>query len=165
MDFINSCSNWVSVMDLRNEVAYIWELVASWLKHDTKARKYWHKIYVSIPHVGSYQLDTLLKEVIDLRKGNWTYKVWVRIPAIIDKSDGSSRQFIVQNFDPKYFRLDKIGWTHDHCEFCSHTISDIEGYGNTNGYESNNEWLCKVCYRKFIEPKDIDTLIKGLELP
>ena len=111
------------------------------------------------------QLDTLLKEVNELREANWTYKIWAPTPALIDKSDGSSRQFVGQNFDPKYFTLNNTGWTHDHCAFYSHTISDIEGYGDTDGYISNDDWLCKECYRKCIEPKDIDTLIKGLDLP
>jgi hypothetical protein len=121
--------------------------------------------FVTIPHAGRYQLDTLLKEIIDLRESTWTYKIWTPTPALIDKSDGSSRQFVGQKFDPQYFTLDNAGWTHDHCEFCSQTISNIDGYGDTDGYISNNDWICKNCYRKFIEPKDIDTLVKELELP
>jgi len=122
-------------------------------------------IFVTIPHAGRYQLDTLINEINGLREITWTYKIWVPTPALIDKSDGSTKQFVGQNFDPKYFTLDNIGWTHDHCEFCSHTISDIEGYGDVDGFVSNNDWLCKDCYRKFIEPKDMDSLVKGLELP
>ena len=119
-------------------------------------------IYVSIPHAGRYQLYTLLEEVKMLRESSWTYKVWAPTPALIEKSGGSSRQFIGQKFDAKYFDLEETGWTHDHCEFCSQTISDMEGYGDTNGYESGLEWLCKDCYKIFIEPKDIDSLITGL---
>ena len=121
-------------------------------------------IYVSIPHAGRFQLDTLLEEVSQLREISWTYKVWKPTPALIDKTSGSSTQYVGQKFDPLYFDLVETGWTHDHCEFCSQTISDIEGYGETDGYVSNNDWLCKDCYKLFIEPKDIDILVSKLQV-
>ncbi len=121
-------------------------------------------IYVNIPHVGRYQIDTLLNEVIDLREVKWTYKTRSPTPALIDKSDGSSIQFVGQKFDSKYFDLVETGWTHDHCEFCSLPISNIDDCSGTDGFVCNNDWLCKDCYNLFIEPEDIDAVINGLKV-
>jgi hypothetical protein len=89
--------------------------------------------------------------------------MWKPTPALIDKSGGSSRQYVGQRFDPKYFNLVQDGWTHDHCEICFTTISNKEGYGDTDGHVAENgDWICKECYKLFIEPNDVQETIKSL---
>ncbi len=120
-------------------------------------------IYVITPHVGKFELDSFLQEVNELRSLHWDYKVWKPTAALIDKS-GTISQYTGQRYDPSLFVLDPAGWTHDHCEFCSHAISDIEGYGHLTGYGVHNYWLCNDCYNMMIVPKDIDGVLKNLQL-
>ena len=122
------------------------------------------KTYLTIPNKGDYELQFLLHTVDYLRKLTWTYKKWTSTPALIDKSGGSSQQYIGQKFDPKYFDLVENGWTHDHCEICFETISNKPGYGETDGYVADNSvWLCEQCFSLFIEPKDVQETIRTLE--
>ena len=122
------------------------------------------KVYVTIPNKGEHELTTLLDKVDYLRKETWSFKIWTPTPALIDKSGGSSRQYVGQKYDAKYFDLIKDGWTHDHCEICFHTISNIEGYGDGDGYTSDSgDWICKECYNLFIQPKDVQTAIQSLK--
>ena len=121
------------------------------------------KIYVTIPNKGEHELQYLLDTLDYLRQLTWTYKRWAPSPALVDKSGGSSRQYVGQNFDPKYFDVIEDGWTHDHCEICFTTISDKDGYGDTDGYKTNNnEWVCKDCYNLFINTDNIQDIIKSL---
>ncbi len=120
--------------------------------------------YVTIPNKGDHDLTDLLETLYHLRRLTWTFSNWTPTPALIDKSGGSSRQYIGQNFDPKYFDLVEDGWTHDHCEICSRVISNIQGYGDTEGYKGDNgEWICKECYNLFIKPIDVQETIKSLK--
>jgi hypothetical protein len=122
------------------------------------------KTYVTIPNKGEIELGYLLDTVDYLRQLNWTQKVWKATPALIDKTGSSPRQYVGQKFDPKYFDLVEDGWTHDHCEICSQTISDKEGYGDTDGYEAEDgDWLCKDCFNLFIRPDEIHEAIKSLK--
>jgi hypothetical protein len=120
------------------------------------------KTYVTLPNKGDIELSYLLDTVDYLRQFSWTYKVWKPTPALIDKSGGSSRQYAGQRFDPKYFDLVEDGWTHDHCEICVATISNKEGYGDTDGYVNDNgDWICKECHNLFIKPEDVQERIKS----
>ena len=120
--------------------------------------------YVTLPNRGDYEVQTLLEIIKYLRQLAWTYKLWAQTPALIDKSGNSSRPYVGQNFDPKYFDLVEDGWTHDHCEICSQPISNIDGYGDRDGYKADNgEWICKNCYDLFIKPADIEATIQSLK--
>jgi hypothetical protein len=122
------------------------------------------KIYVTIPNRGDHELSNLLDTVDYLRQLTWTYKIWTPTPALIDKSSGSSRQYVGQTFDSKYFDLVEDGWTHDHCEVCFQTISNIEGYGDSDGYKGDSgDWICKDCYALFIKPEDVQKTIRSLK--
>ena len=122
------------------------------------------KVYVTIPNKGDHELSSLLYKLDHLRQIKWTYKIWETTPALIDKSGGSSRQYVGQNFDSKYFDLVENGWTHDHCEICFHTISNVESYGDTDGFKTENgDWICKECYNLFIKPDNIQETINSFE--
>jgi hypothetical protein len=122
------------------------------------------KTFVTIPNKGKIELSYLLDMVGHLRQFTWTYRAWKPTPALIDKSNGSSRQYVGQTFDPKYFDLVNDGWTHDHCEICAQTISDKNGYGDNEGYVSENgDWLCNGCHKLFIEPSDLEATIDSLK--
>ena len=121
-----------------------------------------NKTYVTIPNKGDHELNTLLDTVHYLKQLVWTSKVWKSTPALIEKS-GGSRQYVGQKFDPKYFDLVQNGWTHDHCEICYATISDIEDYGDKEGYNADNgDWICNDCYNLFIKPTDINETLNNL---
>ena len=120
------------------------------------------KTYVTVPNKGDHELNTLFETVNYLRQLVWTYKVWTPTPALIDKS-GDSRQYVGQSFDPRYFDLVQDGWTHDHCEICYATISDIEDDGDKDGFNAeSDDWICKDCYNLFIKPPDIGKTLNDL---
>jgi len=120
------------------------------------------KIYIITPHAGKFEFDSFLEEVNDLRSLDWDYRVWKPTPALVDKS-GTISQYTEQQYDSSFFILEPTGWTHDHREFCSHVISDIEGYRDLTGYEVNKYWLCNDCYNMLIVPKDIETVLENLK--
>jgi hypothetical protein len=122
------------------------------------------KVYVTIPGKGDHELSSLLDTISFLKPLAWTHKVWTPTPALIDKTSGSSRQYVGQKFDAKYFDLVPDGWTHDHCEICYETISNKEGYGDNEGYEADNgDWICNDCYNLFIKGGDINETIKSFK--
>lgn len=122
------------------------------------------KTYVTIPNKGDIELSFLLDTVDYLRQLKWTYKIWKPTPALIDKSGGSSRQYLGQQFDPKCFDLIEDGWTHDHCEICFTTISNKAGYGETEGYVTeNDDWICEECYSLFIKPDAVQDAINSFK--
>ncbi len=120
-------------------------------------------INIITPHAGKFKLDSFIEEVNELRSLDWIFKTWKPTAALISKS-GSISQYTGQQYDPSLFVLDPSGWTHDHCEFCSHVISDIEEYGDLTGYEVYNYWLCNDCYNMLIVPKDIEAVLKSLQI-
>lgn len=48
----------------------------------------------------------------------------------------------------------KNGWDHEHCNFCR---AEIGRHGDSYGYysKSDNDWLCKSCYKRFIARRDL----------
>ena len=97
------------------------------------------------------ELNRLVDTVMELKsRGIWVFKKWKRTPALKDKSGGVSRQYVGQSYNPKYIDLVEDGWTHDHCEICTKTISDTNQY-DTQGYNLDNDWICEECYHFFIE--------------
>jgi hypothetical protein len=113
------------------------------------------KTYVIMPNLGELGLDCLIETSNELRNYKWEYKKWTTRPALIDKSSSSSIEYGGQNYDSKYFDLVQNGWTHDHCEICSATITDGD-----DGFNIGNTWICQFCHENFIEPKDFDKIIE-----
>jgi len=117
--------------------------------------KHEKKIFIKIDNWGEIQLDYLVDTVKQFKnEGTWTLKQWKRTPALNDKSGGSSRQYVGQTYDPKYIDLVQDGWTHDHCEICTRTISDTDDW-DTQGYNLYNLWICDKCFNLFMVPADI----------
>lgn len=83
------------------------------------------KAFVRIDNWGEMELNHLADTVRNLKTyGTWDLEKWKPTPALIDKNGKTSRQYVGQHFDPKYIDLVPDGWTHDHCEICTKTISD-----------------------------------------
>lgn len=112
--------------------------------------------FIKIDGWGEINRDILVDTVKILKdKGTWYLKKWKPTPALIDKSSKTSRQYVGQNYNQMDFDLVLDGWTHDHCEFCTKTISDSEDY-LTKGYNLENDWICEECYNLFMQTDDID---------
>ena len=93
----------------------------------------------------------------------WKFQQWRPTPALIERKGGAQVQYVGQKYDPTYFELVEDGWTHDHCEICFHTLSDIEGYGDPDGYKTENgDWICNNCYNLFVKPVDVQETINSL---
>ncbi len=114
--------------------------------------------FIEILRKGKYDLSTFIDSLEYLRNVKWKSDTWKLSPALIDKSGGTIRSYIGQQFDEKYFDLVPDGWTHDHCEICNIEISDGE-----NAYQSeDNDWVCEDCFNDFLEPDNIEEVIKRL---
>jgi hypothetical protein len=112
--------------------------------------------FIKIDGWGEMKLEYLVDTVRQLKgNGTWTFGKWKRTPALNEKNGGSSRQYVGQNYDLKYFDLVQDGWTHDHCEICSKIISDTED-SDTKGYNLDNDWICEECYKLFMVTDDIE---------
>jgi hypothetical protein len=114
------------------------------------------KTFIKIDDWGEMELGYLVDTVKQLKsKGTWILKKWERTPSLDEKNGGSSRQYVGQNYDPEYFNLIPDGWTHDHCEICTKTISDTVDW-DTQGYNLDNDWICEECFNLFMVTDDIE---------
>ena len=121
------------------------------------------EIYITIPNKGDYELNSLLSQVNYLRKKNWIFKTWKSGPALVNKKFGSKGQYTGQPYDPEQIELVPNGWTQDHCEICSASIGENPSLGETEGFNSDYDWICKSCHQLFIEPADIQPTIYSLK--
>src|SRR5438128_4229062 len=113
--------------------------------------------YVTIPGWGEMDVEYLVEEIRALKlRGDWTMKEWKAVPALNEKNGRTSAKYNGQNFDPKYFDFIEDGWTHDHCQICSKTISDNPGNSDwaTRGHTNGNDWICEQCYSLFMTTND-----------
>jgi hypothetical protein len=123
------------------------------------------KIYILVPDRGRWEITTsFLENVNHLRQLEWTFKKYHATPALIDKSNGSSKRYVGQGYEPNYFVLVQNGWTHDHCEICSTPLCENPDAGEIEGYNTSSDWLCKICYEHFIEPVDLNEIINSLKI-
>jgi hypothetical protein len=123
------------------------------------------KIYILLPGRGQWEITpSFLENVSHLRQLEWTFKKYQATPALIEKSNGSSRPYVGQQYESNYFDLVQDGWTHDHCEICSIPLCESPDAGKIEGYNTNNVWLCKICYEHFIEPVDLNESINSLKI-
>ncbi|MGY6561049.1 MAG: hypothetical protein ACXITV_02970 [Luteibaculaceae bacterium] len=114
---------------------------------------------VKIEGWGEMDFSSLLDIIKDLKTlGPWTLEKWKAGPALVDKNGGTSRQYIGQIYDPNFIDLVPDGWTHDHCEVCSKSISDKERQETslTQGFKSENSWICEQCYTLFMLEDDLE---------
>ena len=73
----------------------------------------------------------------------WKKIIFKSLPALIEKSNGTKHLFREQKYDKKYFKLDKEGWTHEHCDECFERIEVNYIY-----YVNEGEINCESCYEK-----------------
>ena len=93
-----------------------------------------------------------ISETIDfLRSLSWAFQRWKPTPALINKNGFPTHQYVGQSFDPAYFTIDPIGWTHDHCVLCSKAICEDQEDCEVSGFTSENQWLCESCYNSTIK--------------
>lgn len=122
------------------------------------------RTYLVLPNKGEIELDYLLESVEWARKDKYELKKWFARKALIDKNGGSSRLYTGQSFDNQYIELKEDGWTHDHCEICSTTLSNLdESTIENEGYFNGQCWICKSCHELFIEAIDLKESIDRLK--
>ncbi|MBS0645356.1 MAG: hypothetical protein JSR97_02030 [Verrucomicrobia bacterium] len=81
--------------------------------------------FVRLP-TGNIEIEHIREMYAELRYNNFIFKKWFPRPALIDKNGKTSWLYKGQNFDPKLIELVQDGWTHDHCQICSTTISNVD---------------------------------------
>lgn len=117
------------------------------------------KIFIKIDNWGEMEITYLVSTVRNLKSyGPWNLETWKPTPALVDKNGQASRQYVGQDYDPKYIDLIADGWTHDHCEICSKTISNKDNFDGwpTQGYRDANRWICEECFNLFMVTDDIE---------
>ena len=96
-------------------------------------------------------LSVLRTELEWARKMEWIKSIWKPKPALMEIGGKSSRPYIGQKFDSKYFEIKNDGWNHEHCDLCSVGI-----YENDDLFISENQIICESCHSEFIVPKNIN---------
>ncbi|MGB3591949.1 MAG: hypothetical protein WBA16_09735 [Nonlabens sp.] len=87
-------------------------------------------------------LSILLTELKWARSTAWIKSSWTSGPALVNIKSGSSRPYIGQKFDEKYFKLQDCGWDHDHCDLCCTKIqTEYEDI-----YLAGQQIICGFCY-------------------
>ena len=124
------------------------------------------KKYIKLPYGVELSLGYALESAQELRNSEWELKKYKFGKSLNDKNGGTSRLYVGQNFDSKKIDLIDNDWTHDHCEICQTTITEGDSASDfeTEGYNSDFDWVCKNCYSIFIEPADLSTGIKKLNI-
>jgi len=122
--------------------------------------------YIKLPSGSELDLEYAIECATELRESEWELKKYKFGKSLNDKNGGTSRLYVGQTFDPAKVDLIDKGWTHDHCEICQTTISegDSDSDYETEAYSSNFDWICKNCYSNLIEPMDLNTGIKKLNI-
>ncbi|MDX1830461.1 MAG: hypothetical protein R3342_13055 [Lutibacter sp.] len=115
--------------------------------------------FVVRPNGEELNLSILLSELKWARKMKWTKTFWKPKPALIELQGKSSRQYIGQKYDKKYFKIKEDGWRHEHCDICTKGI-----YENDAVYISDNQIICESCHLEFIVPKNLDDALKEMKI-
>lgn len=120
-------------------------------------------IFVKLP-TGDIEIDHIREMYRELKNTSFEHKNWKPRAALIERNRGNAWLYTGQKYDPKYIALVEDGWTHDHCEICSITITDTKSeYTITSGFYNGSEWVCESCYEKIIATNDLEK--KLTELP
>ena len=56
-----------------------------------------------------------------------------------------------QGYNPKRWRLDPVGWNHDHCLLCMGHIVPGDTYWSNTGIDQVQ--LCEVCYKVHLQSR------------
>ncbi|WP_159076361.1 hypothetical protein [Flagellimonas amoyensis] len=101
--------------------------------------------------------------LIELRQYAWEFRKYSCPDALIAINGGSTWLYTGQKYDESKVTLIKGGWAHDHCEICYATISEGEATSEyeVEGYHSEFEWICKNCFTDFIQPMDLNSILKN----
>ena len=103
-------------------------------------------------------LSILRTELKWARKKEWTKTIWKPKSALVELKGNSSREYIGQKFDKKYFEIKKDGWNHEHCDLCAIGI-----FENDTVNISENQIICENCHSEFIVPENIDEAIMKMK--
>ena len=113
-------------------------------------------MFVKLP-TGNIEIDHIREMYEELKETPFRFMNWNPRPALIEKSGKTTWLYTGQKFDPKYIALVEDGWTHDHCQICSISISEKENeYTITNGYFNGYNWVCKSCYESILTADDLE---------
>ena len=119
--------------------------------------------FVKLP-TGSIEIDHIREMYIELHAKDFSLIKWFPRTALIEKNRKTSWLYTGQKFDPKYIDLVQEGWTHDHCQICSTTISENDSENSfSEGYFDSYNWVCKSCFELILTSDDIEELIKKQE--
>ena len=102
-------------------------------------------------HGYEWELADIQEEIDWCRQRPWVKQRWTPTAALVQKN-GTTSQYIGQEYDPNDYDLIEDGWTHDHCSICWFTLHESEvSEENTGWTDGKRKWLCCECYEKFIE--------------
>jgi len=116
--------------------------------------------FVKLP-TGNIEIDHIREMYSELRNNEFRFTKWFPRPALIEKNRKTSWLYTGQRFDPKFIELVQDGWTHDHCQICSTTLSEnANQHSFTEGYFDNYDWVCKSCYELILKSDNIEEFLK-----
>lgn len=74
---------------------------------------------------------------------NWNKEIFKPKTALIEVKSKNIHLYHGQKYDPTKFKLEKYGWTHEHCDNCFIRIEE-----NDIMYVKEGEIKCDECYLK-----------------
>jgi hypothetical protein len=113
------------------------------------------KIYFRKSDGREFKWSDLLEELNWARALSWNKIFWEAKDALVDKTSGTTALYFGQKYDAKYFDFVEKAWNHDHCDICFGRIEV-----NDIIYESDSQILCLFCFKEFIEPENINNILK-----
>ncbi|HSC52739.1 MAG TPA: hypothetical protein VLC98_03930 [Phnomibacter sp.] len=119
--------------------------------------------FIKLP-TAKIEIDHIREMYDELHNNDFKYTKWFPRPALIEKTLKTSWLYTGQNFDPKLIELVQDGWTRDHCQICSATISEVDNeYSFSEAYFDNYDWVCKSCYELVLKSDNVEEFINKCE--
>ena len=118
--------------------------------------------FVKLP-TGDVEIEHIREMYKDLNGADLKFMNWKPRAALIERNRGNAWLYTGQKFDPKFIDLVEGGWTHDHCQICSVTISeDKDEHTVTEGYFDGYDLVCKSCYETVLAVDNLEQKLKEL---
>ncbi|WP_431127593.1 hypothetical protein [Flagellimonas flava] len=114
--------------------------------------------FVITSNRGELNLAILMGELEWARKAQWTESIWHCTPALVELDGKSCRPYVGQKFNEEHFKIVENFWTHEHCGLCVAGIVE-----NDKIFTSDNNIICSDCYKEFILPEDIESIIQNMK--
>jgi hypothetical protein len=119
--------------------------------------------FVKLP-TGNIEIDHIREMYSELHYNNFKFIKWFSRPALVQKNGKTSWLYTGQKYDETKIDLVEDGWTHDHCQICSKTLSENDSeHSFSEGYFDNYDWVCKSCFELILKADNLEEFLATSE--